>query len=124
MRPRYLVGFIVLLLFDTLSQVSFKMAGLHAPFVAAPSWVLHAITEPWMYGAIAGYVGAFVTWMSLLRHAPIGPAFAASHLDIIGVMAVSVPLFGEALTLREIVGAGVIMVGIICLAFSEGRSMR
>ncbi len=48
-----------------------------------------ALSQPWVYGAVLGYVGAFFTWMSLLRHAPIGPAFAASHLEVIGVLLLS-----------------------------------
>ena len=52
-------------------------------------------SQPWIYGAFVGYIGAFFTWMSLLKHAPIGPAFAASHLEIISVLAISYWLFNE-----------------------------
>ena len=75
-----------------------------------------------MYGAIIGYLGAFIIWMTLLRHAPVGPAFAASHLEVVGVMVISAPLFGEALSISQILGAMVVVAGVVCLAQDETQS--
>ena len=120
LRRFYIAGFIAMILFDTFSQICFKMAGIHAaPFELEPAWLLRVVHQPWVYGAIVGYLGAFFTWMTLLRHAPVGPAFAVSHLEVIGVMIISVPLFGESLTVMQLIGAGVIVTGVICLAISE-----
>jgi drug/metabolite transporter (DMT)-like permease len=119
MRRFYIVGFLALMAFDTLAQLCFKMAGMHALPVAADSaWLGRIFSQPWVYGAIAGYLGAFFTWMTLLRRAPIGPAFAASHLDVVSVMLVSHGLLGEALTAGRIIGALAILAGIVCLASS------
>lgn len=116
----YLLGFVALIAFDTFSQVCFKLTALHAaPFAPDAAWVLRVLLQPWVYGAIVGYLGAFVTWMTLLRHAPIGPAFAASHLEVIGVMMLSVPVFGEALSALQLLGAALIIVGVVCLALGE-----
>jgi len=116
----YLGGFALLLVFDTLVQVSFKLTGAHAfPPQANWAWVLRIVSQPWIYIALVGYVGNFFTWMSLLKHAPIGPAFAASHLDVISVMLASAWLFHEALTPMQLFGAGVIVLGIVCLACAE-----
>ena len=57
--------------------------------------------------------------MSLLKRAPIGPAFAASHLEIISVLALSHYLFNEEIGWSQIVGCLFIIAGIICLALSE-----
>ena len=120
MRRFYLIGFLLLMGFDTLAQVSFKYAGTHAlPVSASLAWLLRVFGQPWIYGALIGYVGAFFTWMSLLKHAPIGPAFAASHLELVSVMLLSVWLFGEQLTLARGLGALLIIAGIVCLAFAE-----
>lgn len=120
LRRFYLVGFIVLIAFDTLSQVCFKMAALHAePFAVEFAWLVRVATAPWVYGSIVGYLGAFVTWMTLLRHAPVGPAFAASHLEVIGVMIISVPVFGEHLNTLQLIGAAFIVAGVVCLASGE-----
>lgn len=120
MRRFYLIGFALLMAFDTLTQISFKLAGNHAlPVQANLAWLLRLFGEPWVYGAVLGYLGAFFTWMSLLKHAPIGPAFAASHLEVISVMALSVWLFHEPLTATKMLGAAAILAGIVCLGLAE-----
>lgn len=120
MRRFYLIGFALLMAFDTITQISFKLAGNHAlPVEANLAWLLRLFGEPWVYGAVLGYLGAFFTWMSLLKHAPIGPAFAASHLEVISVMALSVWLFHEPLTVTKLLGATAILAGIVCLGLAE-----
>jgi drug/metabolite transporter (DMT)-like permease len=120
MRRFYLFGFALLMAFDTLTQISFKLAGNHAlPVEADLAWLLRLFGEPWVYGAVLGYLGAFFTWMSLLKHAPIGPAFAASHLEVISVMLLSVWLFHEPLTATKLIGAAAILAGIVCLGLAE-----
>lgn len=120
LKKFYLLGFVVLIAFDTFSQICFKITALHAePFLISIDWLWRVLSEPWVYGAIIGYLGSFFTWMTLLRHAPIGPAFAASHLEVVGVMLVSAPLFGEVLTLPQLAGAALIVAGVVCLAIGE-----
>jgi drug/metabolite transporter (DMT)-like permease len=118
----YVVGFLALVAFDTLAQVSFKLAGEHAlPLEFSADWLARVFGEPWIYGALLGYAGAFFTWMTLLEHAPIGPAFAASHLEVVSVMAVSALAFHEPIGWPQLLGAVLIALGIACLARSEGR---
>ncbi len=119
----YLIGFGLLMVFDTLAQVSFKYAGTQAlPVAASVAWVVRVFSQPWVYGAVVGYVGAFFTWMTLLKHAPIGPAFAASHLEVVSVMLLSIWLFDEPLTLPRGLGAIAIVAGIACLGLAESRA--
>ena len=120
MRRFYLIGFLVLVCFDTLAQICFKLTANHAmPPEANLAWVMRVMGSPWVYGAIACYIGAFVSWMTLLKHAPIGPAFAASHLEVISVMALSVVIFGEHIGAAQWIGSALIIAGIVCLAISE-----
>lgn len=120
MKRFYLLGFAALMGFDTLAQISFKYAGDQAlPFSLSAAWLLRLVAQPWLYGAVVGYLGAFFTWMTLLRRAPIGPAFAASHLEVLSVLALSVPLFNEAIGWAQALGAAAIVAGILCLAMSE-----
>ena len=122
MKRFYLVGFLVLMAFDTLAQLSFKKAGDAAlPLEFSPSWLWRVFAHPWIYGALIGYIGAFFTWMHLLRRAPVGPAFAASHLEIISVLVLSHYLFQETIGLPQILGCMFIVAGIACLALSEAR---
>jgi len=123
MRARLLdiaFGFALLMAFDTAAQVSFKVAGMHAfPPEANVHWVMRLVAQPWIYGAIVGYVGAFFTWISLLQRAPIGPAFAASHMEVVSVMLISALIFGEHIGLGQTLGAILIVAGIVCLAMGE-----
>jgi drug/metabolite transporter (DMT)-like permease len=120
MRRFYLVGFLLLMAFDTLTQVCFKIAGNHAlPVEVSLAWLLRVFAEPWVYGSVIGYIGAFFTWMSLLKHAPIGPAFAASHLEVVSVLLLSIWLFHEPLTFSKVLGALLILAGIVCLGLAE-----
>jgi drug/metabolite transporter (DMT)-like permease len=120
MRRFYLVGFLLLMAFDTLTQICFKIAGNHAlPVEASVAWLLRVFAEPWVYGSVIGYIGAFFTWMSLLKHAPIGPAFATSHLEVVSVLLLSIWLFNEPLTVTKLLGALLILAGIVCLGLAE-----
>ncbi len=119
----YVFGFFALIVFDTFSQICFKLAAIEAePFLIEVEWLIRALQTPWVYGAIIGYLGAFIIWMTLLRHAPVGPAFAASHLEVVGVMVISAPLFGEALSISQILGAMLVVAGVVCLAQDETPS--
>ena len=73
---------------------------------------------------MVGYAGAFITWMVLLKKAPVGPAFAASHLQLVTVMLVSVVAFNEQITFTRLLGALSIIVGIVFLALAEQRLHR
>ncbi|XBS69787.1 EamA family transporter [Acerihabitans sp. KWT182] len=120
MKRFYVFGFLALMLFDTLAQVSFKYASLHAePLMMNIQWLMRVFGHPWIYGAFIGYIGAFFTWMTLLKYAPVGPAFAASHLEIISVTLVSVWLFDDQLNPAKIIGGLLILSGILCLAKGE-----
>ena len=119
-RLDYLFGFGLLMAFDTLAQVSFKLAGMHAfPPQASVDWVMRLLLAPWIYGAVVGYVGAFFTWMRLLERAPIGPAFAASHLEVVSVMLLSALLFDEQIGVVKAAGALLIVCGIVCIGLGE-----
>ena len=119
----YVLGFGMLVIFDTWTQTSFKMAAVQAGgFSLTLTWLANAATSFWTYAAIAGYLGAFFTWMTLLKHAPVGPAFAVTHLEVVTVLIVSVVVFGEHLGAPQIVGGLFIVAGIIVLSRSESQN--
>ena len=123
MRRFYLIGFLALMVFDTLAQVSFKLAGEQAlPLEFSMAWIMRVFGQPWIYGALLGYLGAFFAWIVLLRHAPIGPAFAASYLEIVAVLLVSSLWFGESVGWPQITGTVLILAGVGCLAVSESSA--
>ena len=116
----YAIGFAVLMLADTWTQVAFKLAARRTgEFSLRSAWLMAAVHTPWIYGAIAGYVIAFVTWMTLLEHAPVGPAFAASHLEVVTVLLISIPFFHERLTVLQSAGALCVVSGVMLLSSSQ-----
>lgn len=118
----YAIGFSVLIAFDTLTQISIKLASTQAgAFSPNLAWLVAVAYNPWLYAAVLGYLGAFVAWMTLLKHAPVGPAFAASHLGLIPVLVISAHYFGEKLSAMQLVGALCIMLGIVFLSVSEAK---
>lgn len=122
MKRFYVIGFAFLLLFDTLGQTGFKFSALNAkPLDYSLEWVIRILTNKWIYITVSSYVGAFFTWMILLKKAPVGPAFAASRLQIVTVMLISVFVFKEPLTVTRILGAIIIMSGVIFLALAEKK---
>ena len=118
----YVIGFSVLVLCDTWTQMSFKLASHQTgEFIVNVHWLRAAAVSPWILGAIAGYLGSFITWMTLLKYAPVGPAFAASHMEVVSVLILSVLMFGERLAFSQIGGAACIIAGIILLSLSESK---
>ncbi|MCO6523516.1 MAG: EamA family transporter [Candidatus Schmidhempelia sp.] len=116
----YLIGFLLLLFFDTFGQISFKYTSLYsAPLELNLAWIKRIFSTIWMYLTLLNYLGSFCTWMYLLKRAPIGPAFAISHMQVVSVMFISVFLFDEHITLTQIIGATLILMGIVVLAFAE-----
>ena len=125
MERFYLLGFLLLVLFDTFAQISFKMASINGGTLAFDvGWMSRVFAQPWIYGALAGYIATFFIWMTLLKHAPVGPAFAASHIEIVSVLLLSAWLFNESLTVPKLVGASLILAGILCLARGESAAQR
>jgi drug/metabolite transporter (DMT)-like permease len=126
----YVIGFFVLMIFDTMAQIGFKLAAQHS---MAPdsfnvgliiSWIGQVLGAHWIYFSVLGYLGAFITWMTLLKHAPIGPAFAASHLEIVSVLFISVFFMKESLSVVQVVGSLLILGGIFVLAAEEDNEQK
>lgn len=116
-RRFYITGFLTLLFFDTLTQICMKYAGNVAlPMELNLAWAARALKTGYIYLAVGGYLGSFITWITLLKYAPVGPSFAASHLEIVSVTLLSIWLFNEPLTPLKIIGGLCILLGVLCLA--------
>ena len=122
-RSMILLGFLLLIVIDTFVQIGFKLAGNNTlPVTLDLPWLERVVREPWLFGVLAGYGAAFLVYMTLIKHAPIGPAFAASHLEIVTVTIFSVLVFGDAITLWQALGCCAIVSGVIVLAATESKS--
>jgi drug/metabolite transporter (DMT)-like permease len=118
MKPSMLAGFVLLMTVDTLCQVGCKLAAdVAAPATFDAAWLMRVVGSPWIYFVGVGYVVAFALYMTILKTAPVGLAFAASHLEIVSVLLVSVLFLGERLNGIQLAGCLAILagVGILCL---------
>ena len=119
----YAIRFVLLALTDTAIQISLKVASRSAgEFRFDLRWLRGAASEPWIFAAAGGYVLTYFLWMTLVERAPVGPSFAASHLQIITVLIASAIFFHERLNARQVAGAACIIAGIVALAISESRA--
>jgi len=122
-KSTMVAGFLLLVAVDTFVQIAFKFAGERAlPLTFDVSWLARVIREPWLFAAAAGAAAAFLIYMTLIKSAPIGPAFAATHLDIVAVTLFSVAFLGSVLTPLQVLGCCAIVAGVLVLACTETGS--
>jgi drug/metabolite transporter (DMT)-like permease len=122
-RSTMLLGFLLLIVIDTFVQIGFKLAGNNTlPVTLDLPWLERVTREPWLLGVLIGYGAAFLVYMTLIKHAPIGPAFAASHLEIVTVTLFSVLVFGDTVTLWQALGCCAIVSGVVVLAATEDHT--
>lgn len=120
-RP-ILLGFALLLGIDTISQVLVKIAGNRiSAFEPDAGWLLRAIGEPLIYVIVLFYAAAFAVYITLLKRAPVGPAYAAAHGHIVTVLVISILFFGERLSVLQALGAVAILAGVAILAATETK---
>lgn len=122
MRKAVLLGFLLLLAIDTTQQVIVKLVtdrvGPLDP-EQIQAWLDKLLAEPLVLGIAGCYLAAFFTYTALLKHAPVGPAYAAVHGHVVTVLIISIVFFGEQLTLLQGAGCAAIFAGIVILGVTE-----
>ena len=117
---RKLLAWGVLLVCETLCQISLKLAGrATGAFDFSTAAFAHALTVPWLWLGIACYVGAFAAWMTILRESTLSAAFTTSALVFVAVMGSSLLVFGEHIGWLQLLGSTVIVGGILLLGTDE-----
>jgi len=115
-RARIMLAWGALLGCETLCQVSLKLAGRHTGAFDFSLAAFHtAVGSAWLWTAVGCYVGAFVAWMTILRNSRLSAAFANSALIFISVMLASWLVFGEHIGALQLLGAVVIIAGILLI---------
>ncbi len=125
-RPRTgtWVAWLLLLCFETLCQISLKMAGrATGAFNFSEPAFAHAFETPWLWVAIACYIGAFLAWMTILRKSTLSAAFTTSAIVFIAVMFSSWTVFGEHIDWLHLVGSAIIVVGILMIGADENDTV-
>ncbi|MEZ5854725.1 MAG: hypothetical protein R3D67_08235 [Hyphomicrobiaceae bacterium] len=120
MKRLVILGFLALLVIDTTQQVLAKFAGNEiGPFAFSSTWLQSLGQQPILYMLLGLYLLAFFVYSWLLRHAPVGPSYAALHGHVVTTFLISIFFLGERLTLLQLGGCGLIVAGIVLLAVTE-----
>jgi drug/metabolite transporter (DMT)-like permease len=115
-RATVLASWIVLLAFGALCQIAMKYAGIdNGEFDFTPRAFVLAASSPWLWTAIACYLGEFAAWMVILRHSSLSSAFPTGAIVLVVVLAASHVLFDEPLGWPKIVGSAMIVAGVLLL---------
>lgn len=109
--PGLLVAWPTLLLFDTASQLAFKLGSRALDGKAGAAWGAALLTSPWIIAGVLGYLGSFAAWMLILRRAPLSQAFPMTAIGYIAVVLASHLLLGEIVDAWRWVGIGCIATG-------------
>ncbi len=120
MKRLIILGFLALLVIDTTQQVLAKFAGdLTGPLEFSWDWLRALGRQHILYALLGLYLAAFFVYSWLLRHAPVGPSYAALHGHVVTTFLISIVFLGERLTLLQLGGCGLIVAGIVLLAVTE-----
>jgi len=124
-RAGRIAAWSLLLVFETVCQISLKLAGrVTGAFDFSPDAFVRALGVPWLYLAIACYVGAFLAWMTILRQSTLSAAFTTSALVFVAVMLSSWLVFGEHIGALQLLGSAIIVGGILLLGADDGKAQN
>lgn len=113
---RTLIAWGALLGFETLCQISLKLAGRETgAFDFSLAMFRRALATPWLWVAIGCYIGAFLAWMTILRKSTLAAAFTTSALVFVAVMIASWLVFREHIGWPQLLGSAIIVAGILMI---------
>lgn len=97
-------------------QVLFKLAAMRSPALIDVGSVIAMLTNGVTIVALALYGLATVLWIHLLQELPLSLAYPFVAAAFVIVPIVAFWLFREPISLRYLIGAGFIVVGIVIIA--------
>jgi undecaprenyl phosphate-alpha-L-ara4N flippase subunit ArnE len=99
-----------------IGQILFKRAAREVSAASGIAWLLEVARLPTMWVALALYGAATVLWVRILATVPLSRAYPFMALAFILVPAGGYVFFQESITLRYVVGAALIVIGVIVAA--------
>jgi drug/metabolite transporter (DMT)-like permease len=121
-RTSLWLPWLLLVIVATVCQVAMKLAGDAAgAFVPSLASLHAAAATPWLWLAVACYLGEFLLWMAILEKSALSAAFPASAITYVSVMVASWAVLGEPMDWEKIAGSVIIVAGILLLG-SERRA--
>jgi drug/metabolite transporter (DMT)-like permease len=103
---------------ETAQQLSFKAGSTKA--ARAPHFARSLLRSPLILAGIALWVIESVAWVLVLRSVPLTVAYPIMVISYAAVPLSGVLVLGERMSPRQIVGAGLVVVGALCVGASRG----
>lgn len=108
-----LLGFCVLT--EIARELNFKAASLQAE---PDRYVVSLLTHPLLWCGIVLWVIEVGVWLLVLEHTPLAVAFPITTLTYAGTPLAAALVLKEPLSRRQTMGAGLVSLGVLCIAFS------
>jgi len=105
---------------ETVQQLSFKIGAQRAN--AAASFASGVALQPMIWLGAAIWVVESIAWVQVLQRTPLSLAYPIMTLSYATVPLAGVALLREQMTARQLVGAGLIFGGVLCVAAAGLRS--
>ena len=100
-----------LMLLFSLSPICSKMAGQQ---------VLFSLPFFFYYGCVILILGIYaVLWQQVIKRLPLTTAYANKAITVVWGMLWGAMLFGEKITAQKLLGAGIVIAGVLLFASSE-----
>lgn len=96
------------------SSVCSKLAA-RQPFLSAAFILLYGL----MLAALVVYA---VGWQQVIKHLPLTTAYANKAVTVVWGILLGLAVFGEAVTLRQVVGAAIIICGIVLFVRADNEN--
>ena len=95
------------------SSVCSKLAA-QQPFLSAAFLLLYGL----MLAALVAYA---IGWQQVIKHLPLTSAYAYKAVTVVWGMLLCMAVFGEAVTPRQVVGAVIIIAGIVLFVRADNE---
>lgn len=96
------------------SSVCSKLAA-RQPFLSAAFILLYGL----MLAALVVYA---VGWQQVIKHLPLTTAYANKAVTVVWGILLGLAVFGEAVTLRQVIGAVIIICGIVLFVRADNEN--
>ncbi len=102
-----------LLLVFSLAPVFSKLAG-QQPFLSPPFLLFYALS--------VGVLGVYaIAWQQVIKRMPLTTAYANRAVAVVWGMVWGLFIFGETITLLKLLGAAIIVGGVVLFATAQGE---
>lgn len=115
-RKTLAFAWVAMVAIEVLTQLALKFAGkATGGFDFSAHAFALAIGSGWLWVALAGYCAIFLAWMLILGNSQLSRAFPTTAIVFVAVMLASWLVLHEPIGTLQIIGAAVIVAGILQL---------